>query len=40
LTLRGAIPREAALRQPLCADIDGFILHAGARCEAEDRKRM
>jgi len=24
LTLRGAVPREAAARQPLCADIDGF----------------
>jgi len=23
LTLRGAVPREATARQPLCADIDG-----------------
>jgi len=28
LTLRGAVPREATARQPLCADIDGFSLHA------------
>jgi hypothetical protein len=28
LTLRGAVPRETAARQPLCADIDGFGLHA------------
>ena len=28
LTLRGAMPREVAARQPLCADIDGFSLHA------------
>jgi hypothetical protein len=24
LTLRGAMPREGAARQPLCADIDGL----------------
>jgi hypothetical protein len=40
LTLRGAQPREAALQQPLCADIDGFSLHAEVRCEAHDRKRL
>ena len=40
LTLRGAMPREAPPRQPLCADIDGFSLHAGVRCEAHDRKRL
>jgi hypothetical protein len=28
LTLRGAMPRQSAARQPLCADIDGFSLHA------------
>ena len=27
-------------RQPLCADIDGFSLHAGVRVEAHDRKRL
>jgi hypothetical protein len=40
LTLSGAMPREATARQPLCADIDGFSLHAGVRVEAHDRKRL
>ena len=40
LTLRGAMPRETAARQPLCADIDGFSLHAEVRVEAHDRKRL
>ena len=31
LTLRGAMPREDSARQPLCADIDGFSLHAAVR---------
>ena len=38
--MRGAIPRESVPRQPLCADIDGFSLHAGVRVEAHDRKRL
>jgi hypothetical protein len=29
-----------AARQPLCADIDGFSLHAAVRVEAHDRKRL
>jgi hypothetical protein len=33
-SLRGATPREAAARQPLSADIDGFSLHAAVRVEA------
>ncbi len=40
LTLRGAMPRESAAGQPLCADIDGFSLHAAVRVEAHDRKRL
>jgi hypothetical protein len=40
LTLRGAMPREATARQPLCADIDGLSLHAAVRVEAHDRKRL
>ena len=40
LTLRGAVPREATARQPLCADIDGFSLHAAVRVEDHDRKRL
>jgi hypothetical protein len=39
LTLRGAMPREGTARQPLCADIDGFSLHA-VRVESHDRKRL
>ncbi len=39
-TLRGAMPREGTGRQPLCADFDGFSLHAAMRCKAKDRKRL
>ena len=40
LTLHGGMPREAAARQPLCADIVGFSLQAAVRVEAHDRKRL
>jgi len=40
LTLRGALPHEAPARQPLCADIDGFSLHAAVRVHAHERKRL
>lgn len=40
LTLTGAMPHEAPARQALCADIDGFSLHAAVRVEANDRKRL
>ncbi len=40
LTLQGAMPRARTARQPLCADIDGFGLHAAVRVEAHDRKRL
>ena len=40
LTLRGTMPRQGTARQPLCADIDGFSLHAAVRVEAHDRKRL
>ena len=33
LTLQGAMPREAGFKQDLCADIDGFSLHAAVRCD-------
>ena len=36
----GAVPRETTARQPLCAHIDGFSLHAAVRVEAHDRKRL
>jgi len=40
LTQRGALPREAPARQPLCADIDGFSLHAAVRVDPHERKRL
>ena len=40
LTLRGAMPREGTAGQPLCADIDGFSLHAAVQVEAHDRRRL
>ena len=40
LTLRGAMSREDCARQPLCADIECFSLHAAVRVEAHDRKRL
>lgn len=35
---RGAILRETVPGQPLCADIDGFRLHAAVRCRADLRQ--
>ncbi len=40
LTLRGAMTREVAARQALCADIAGFSLHAAVRIEAHERRRL
>jgi len=37
---RRSVLVEDGVRQPLCADIDGFSLHAAARVEAHDRKRL
>jgi hypothetical protein len=34
------MPRETTAQQPLCADIDGFSLHAAVRVEAHERKRL
>ena len=34
------MPRVDRAQQPLCADIDGFSLHAEVRVEAHDRKRL
>ena len=34
------MPREPAFKQDLCADINGFSLHASVRCDAEDRKGL
>jgi hypothetical protein len=40
LTVQGAMPRETELEQPLCADSNGFSLHAAARCGADDRQAL
>jgi SAM-dependent methyltransferase len=34
------VHQQSAARQPLCADIGGFSLHAAVRVEAHDRKRL
>ena len=38
--LQGAMPRETDFRQTLCADSNGFSLHAAVRCGADDRQAM
>jgi hypothetical protein len=40
LTVQGAMPREADFKQHLCADIDGFSLHAAVRCGADNRQAL
>ncbi len=35
----GAMPRETTVHQPLCAEIDGFSMHAAVRVQAHDLKR-
>ena len=40
LTLQGAMPREADFNHNLCADMQGFSLHAAVRCAADDRKSL
>ena len=40
LTVQGAMPRDADFKQRLCADIDGFSLHAAVRCGADDRQAL
>ena len=38
LTLQGAMPRKPSVKQDLCADMEGFSLHAAVRCGADDRQ--
>jgi hypothetical protein len=38
LTVLGVMLRDADFKQHLCADIDGFSLHAAVRCGADDRQ--
>ena len=40
LTLQGAMPRESDFTQALCADNNGFSLHAAVRCAANDRQAL
>ena len=40
LTVQGIMPREKDFKQTLCADIDGFSLHAAVRCGADDRQAL
>ena len=40
LTMQGAMPREKDFKQTLCADIDGFSLHAAVRCGPGDRQAL
>ena len=40
LTLQGAMPRHSEFKQTLCADVDGFSLHAAVRCVADDRQAL
>ena len=32
------MPRDAGFEQDLCADINGFSLHAAVRCRADERQ--
>jgi len=38
--LQGAMPRDAVRDQDLCADHQGFSLHAAVRCDADERQRL
>ena len=40
LTVQGAMPSEKDFKQTLCADINGFSLHAAVRCAADDRDAL
>jgi hypothetical protein len=40
LTLQGAMPREKDFKRTLCADMQGFSLHAAVRCAADDRQAL
>ena len=40
LTVHGSLPRDADFKQTLCADVDGFSLHAAVRCGAQDRQTL
>ena len=39
-TVQGVMPRDAVREQDLCADQQGFSLHAAVRCDADERQRL
>ena len=39
-TVQGAMPRDTAFAPELCADVQGFSLHAAVRCGADDRQAL
>ena len=39
-TLQGAMPRQTRFDQTLCADMQGFSLHAAARCGSDERQGL
>jgi Putative transposase len=40
LILRGANPKAVDCKQPLCANLEGFGLHAAVRCASHERKPL
>jgi len=40
LTVQGVMPRDTVRDQDLCADQQGFRLHAAVRCDADERQRL
>ena len=40
LTVQGPMPRQTDFNQTLCADSNGFSLHAAVRCGADDRQAL
>lgn len=40
LTVHGAMPNVLDVNQTLCADVNGFSLHAVVRCGADERKAL
>ena len=39
-TVQGAMPRDAAFTQTMCAEVQGFSLHTAVRCAADARQRL
>jgi|JI10StandDraft_1071094.scaffolds.fasta_scaffold479221_1 hypothetical protein len=40
LTLQGVMPRDTDFKQNLCADMQGFSLHAAVRCGTDERQAL